>query len=161
MQSKREHDGTLDEGPPWSPVSVSVIALLLPAGGAILTIRNLYRLRQHDAASAKRLMYAAYGIFALGFTALLLSAHKAPHGSLQLDTGASTVLSCGVAVASYMVQRAPYRSWRIAHQHVRPSPWLGGAGRAIMYTLITFAVVLPLAITGIVLGVNGLNAGSV
>jgi hypothetical protein len=148
-------DADPDVRPPWSPLSVSLITLLLPAGGAILTIRNLYRMQQMDGATAKRLTVVAYVIFAIGLTALLLSAKKASGGLLQPDTDASTVLSCGVALASYVVQRLPFRLWKLTHERTRTSPWLGAAGRAALYTLITFAAVLPLCIAGLLLGIGG------
>jgi hypothetical protein len=133
------------------------MAFILPAGGAILTITNLYRLRQLDASSAKRLTIAAYIVIALGYTALFLATPlKTTTNVLQSpDASGSTILSVGMGLVSYLVQRIPYRDWRKRHAQVRTSSWLGGAGRAIVYALITFAAVVPFFLAGVALGLGG------
>jgi hypothetical protein len=138
-------------------MSVSLISLVLPAGGAILTIANLYRLRQIDAEAAKRLTLAAYVIVALGYAGLLLSTpYKASGGLLQsADAGGGTVLSFGVFVASYIVQRAPFRTWRKSHERTPTSSWLAAVGRAAVYSLITFVAVVPFFLAGVALGLGG------
>jgi hypothetical protein len=134
-----------------------LITLILPAGGAILTITNLYRLRQLDATSARRLTLAAYVVVALGYTALFLATPLKGSGNLlqSTDASGSTVLSIGMGIASYLVQRQPYQEWRKTHERVPTSPWLGGAGRAIVYALITFAAVVPFFLAGVALGLGG------
>jgi hypothetical protein len=134
-----------------------LITFILPAGGAILTITNLYRLRQLDARSARRLTIAAYIVIALGYTGLFLSTpFKGSTNLLQSpDASGSTILSVGMGIASYFVQRVPYRDWRKTHESVLTSSWLGGAGRAVVYALITFAVVVPFFLAGLALGLGG------
>lgn len=143
--------------PPWSALSVSLISLILPAGGAILTIANLYRLRELDATTARRLTIAAYLVLALGYTGLLLStSYKASGGLLQTaDAGGGTVLSFGVSIASYVVQRRAFRQWKQSHQRARTSSWVGAVGRAAVYTLITFIVVVPFFFAAAALGIGG------
>ena len=147
----------VDSRPPWSPISVSIISFVLPAGGAILTIANLHRLKVLDAQSAQRTTAIAYIVLALGYTGLLLSAsHKGSTGIFATsDAGGSTVLSVGVAIVSFLVQRDPFRAWRKSHEQVRTSPWLGGVGRALIYTVIAFAIAFPFVLAGVALGLGG------
>ena len=130
--------------PPWSPLSVSLIALLLPPGGAVLTILNLQRLRAVDASLARQLTVALIGVYILGITALFLVSPKGPRGVPSPDSDVTTVLYGGVALASYIVQRQPFQSWRTAHLRTRTGPWVGALGIAFMYTLLTLVAFVPL-----------------
>ncbi|GAC1443017.1 MAG: hypothetical protein NVSMB52_00880 [Chloroflexota bacterium] len=146
MSSQRITSLKSDDRPPWSPLSVSLITFLLPAGGAILTVRNLHRLKQINEADSRRLMAAVTGVCILGY---VLMFSFVPHGTKflqQPDSNAAAFLSCGIALASYAVQRLPFRSWRSENLRARTSAWLPGIGLAAMYQfaalVITVLIVL-------------------
>src|SRR5947209_13790773 len=105
-------------GTPWSPLSVSFITLLLPAGGAILTIRNLQRLQTIDSHQARELIIASIGVFAVGIV-ILLRLEPAGSQGQGVNGDATGVLGCGMAFVSYGVQRTAFRSWSQAHHTVR------------------------------------------
>ena len=130
--------------PPWSPLSVTVISLILPTGGAILTVLNLQRLRQIDRRDARRMTIALVALFALALTSLILLAGFGSDGRPRIDPTAVEVLSLGVAFASYAVQRRPFRAWRLSNLRARTSPWLAALGVAAVYHLVTVAAWLPL-----------------
>src|SRR5690348_1230683 len=101
--------------PPWSPLSITLISLLLPAGGAILTIRNMQRLNAIDSKGARELTFAAIGVFAVGIAVLFIVARRATAASGATgDTGA--FLGFGTAMASYIVQQRPFHAWRTANR---------------------------------------------
>ncbi|MGI8967982.1 MAG: hypothetical protein ACR2GA_02610 [Chloroflexota bacterium] len=130
---------------------MTFISFIFPAGGAILTLRNLQRLRQVDDSTARSLVWAAVGIFALGLTILLLLAPRDSSGLPQVDANAEVVIAAGTAVASYVVQRNPFRQWRTANARTRTSPWLHGFGLAVIYEILTvFITALAVGITGAV-----------
>ena len=52
------------------------------------------------------------GIYAPRLTVLLLLAQDGTSTLRQPDPNSSLVISIGTASASYLVQRAPFRSWR-------------------------------------------------
>lgn len=134
--------GLSSPGTPWSPLSVSFITLLLPAGGAILTIRNLQRLQTIDSKKARELIIASIGVFAVGIVILLRLSPAGSHGQgMTPDT--TTVLGGGMAVVSYVVQRAAFRSWRQAHDTVRTGPWLPAVATAGIYSLVTLGAAVP------------------
>src|SRR5947209_17156325 len=129
-------------GTPWSPLSVSFITLLLPAGGAILTIRNLQRLQTIDSEKARELIIASVWVFAVGIVILLL---LAPSGTSGPSTSGDTtaVLGGGMAVVSYLVQRTAFRTWRLEHRTTRTSSWLAAAGTAALFTVVTLVAAVP------------------
>jgi hypothetical protein len=145
--------------PPWSPVAISIISFLFPAGGAVLTIQNLRRLRQLDAPTARQMTYAIVGIFALGFGLLLLLAGGGTKGKLgvnSIDPNAATALSIGIAAASYVVQRLPFRSWRTSNAQTRTSPWLGALGMAVLYEIVVAFCAVPVLVAGLLVNSAGL-----
>ncbi|HLJ65916.1 MAG TPA: hypothetical protein VKX16_00980 [Chloroflexota bacterium] len=159
MSWQRSTNVAAPDRAPWTPLSVALIAFILPAGGAILTIRNLERLRQFDARVARQLSIAVVVLFAVGLTVLISSAPRTTSGMLQPDATATSILQFGVAAGSYLVQRAPFRAWRLANQRNRTSPWIGGAGLAALYTLLTIVGVLPLYLVAQILGAGTPAAG--
>lgn len=134
---------------PWTALGVGLITLLLPAGGALLTIQNLRYLGQIDPREARRLTLAAIAIFAVGLSVLLLFATPTKNGVPQVDSNSALVLSLGTALASYAVQRAPFQKWRIANTGVRTSWWLMGLGIAVLYQVfvVLVAVIVLLVAT--------------
>ena len=142
--AEKQRTAQQETSPPWSPLSVSLIALLLPPGGAVLTIQNLQRLRAVDAPLARQLTIALIGVYVLGIMALVLVSPRSSRGVPTPDSDVTTVLYGGVALASYIVQRQPFQSWRTAHLRTRTSSWIGALGIAFIYTLVTLAAFLPL-----------------
>jgi hypothetical protein len=144
-----------NSGAPWSPLSVSVIALLLPAGGAILTIRNLQRLHSIDAEKARELIIASVGVFAVGIVILLL---LAPLGTSGPSTSGDTtaVLGGGMAVVSYLVQRPAFRAWRLEHRTTRTGSWMAAVGTATLFTVVTLVAAVPVMLVAMLTaGIGG------
>ncbi len=143
-----------NQGTPWSPLSVSLITLLLPAGGAILTIRNLQRLQTIDSQKARELIIASIGVFAVGIVILLrLDPAGAQGQGVNGDT--TGVLGCGMAVVSYVVQRTAFRSWREAHHTVRTGPWFPAVATAGIYSLVTLGAAVPVMLVSMLVAAVG------
>lgn len=160
VQKQRITPAAAEPLAPWTPVCVALIAFLLPAGGAVLTVRNMARLQQIDQTRVRELVAAAIGVFAIGFTALLVLAQPNPAKPEALSTNASAVLSLGTAVASYVVQRSPYMAWRRVHERQRTGGWLRALWLAVLFTLVTLAVVLVLRLAiAVFAAIAGLGAG--
>lgn len=121
---------------PWSPLAVTLFALFIPTGGAVLTIRNLQRLNGLDARVARVQVYLVVAIFSLGLTVLCLLAQDGSTTFRQPNPDASLVLSVGTALASYLVQRSPYRSWRTSNARVRTASWWRALVTTVLYTLV-------------------------
>ncbi|MGH2441549.1 MAG: hypothetical protein ACRDFX_00075 [Chloroflexota bacterium] len=135
-----------DDRPPWTPLGVSLIALLFPAGGAILAVRNLQRLRHIDAATSRHLVIAIVALFAIGFSVLLSVGQRTGTSVPQINSTSALVLSIGVAVASYVVQQKPYQAWRARNSGTRTSAWIGALGRAVVYELIAAIIAVPILV---------------
>lgn len=121
---------------PWSPTGVSIIAFFLPPGGSVLTVWNLQRLGQFDNISARQQILVVMAVFALGFT-VLLSVVPIKGGSVpQFDTSAVRLVNFGTAIASYLVQRPRFLSWKNAHKRVRSGSVLSAIGIAVLYTVL-------------------------
>lgn len=147
---------------PWSPLTVALISFLLPAGGAVLTIRNMARLQQIDRTTVTELTVVTMAVFAIGFTALLVAGQPDPTKPASLDANVSAVLSFGTAVASYAVQRPAFVVWRRSHVRIRTGPWFRALGMALIYTLLILLAVLPLRLlVGLVATLTGSPVGRV
>ncbi len=104
---------------------------------------NLHRLHQLDTKLARQLTIALIAVFAVGITIL---GAVSGSGSVSLsnpDVGTSALLSIGVATASYLTQRAAFRTWRASNMQAPTSSWIGGTGVAAVYTLVTVVAALP------------------
>jgi hypothetical protein len=137
-----------------------VIALLLPAGGAILTIRNLQRLQAIDSKKARELIIASIAVFAIGIVILLLL-DPARSGGRGANADATVVLGGGMAIISYLVQRAAFRSWRRENGAVRTGSWLAAVGTAAVYSLVTLGAAVPVMLVAMLaasLGGYGIGA---
>ena len=152
--SEQEHPRALLA--PWSPMMVSLIALFLPAGGAVLTVLNLQRLKEIDTATARLLAGVAVAVFIVGLASLFAGARRGASGGPQIDSTAATLLSFGVAVASYGVQRLPFRHWRVANTSSRTSSWLSGIGIAAVYQVVVVALAVPLVLIATAMGAGPL-----
>lgn len=151
MQTQGTTSSSVATKQPWSVITVSVIAFLLPPGGALLTVRNLARLRESDRRRAGELTAVVFALYAAGFTVLLLLV--APHGGdpAPLAPEVSLVLSIGTALASYLALQRPYQEWRTAHRTAKPASVLSALITAVLYT---FAI--SLAVTLIRFAIGGL-----
>lgn len=122
---------------------MTIIAFLLPAGGAVVTVWNLHRFSQLDSGRARHLAIAVVVVFALGIALLLGLTPRKANGVPITDANASSVLSFGVALACFVTQRSPYRSWRAQNVQARTSPWPGAFGWALAFTMLTVVLALP------------------
>jgi hypothetical protein len=122
---------------------VTIIAFLLPPGGAVVTIWNLHRFSQLDSVRTRQLTIAVIGIFALGFALLLGLATPTANGVPAIDANASSILSVGIALACFVAQRSAYRMWRARNLRTRTSSWLGAFGWAVVFSLLTAIAALP------------------
>ena len=129
-------------GTPWSPLSVSLITLLLPAGGAVLTIRNLQRLHTIDAEKARELIVASVAVFAAGIVILLLL-DPSRSGGRGVNGDTTGILGGGMAIVSYVVQRTAFRSWRREHAADTTGSWLPAIGTAALYSVVTLGAAVP------------------
>ncbi|MGH2447971.1 MAG: hypothetical protein ACRDFS_05145 [Chloroflexota bacterium] len=118
---------------PWSLLSITLISFLLPAGGAILTVHNLQRLRQIDQRRVRVLSTAIVVIFAAGLATLMLVTPIGKDGLPHLDPLVQMVLAAGIPLACYLAQRQPYIAWRVGHPNQRPNPWFRAFLSAIWY----------------------------
>lgn len=128
---------------PWSPLSVAVITFILPAGGAVLTVHNLARIQGGDNSQVRRQTVGIVLLFALGLAIILALAPVQSNGAPRLDTDTYTVVQFGVAVAAYVVQRAPFRAWHQSHV-VRPSAWTTGVLTALIYQFLAILATVPI-----------------
>lgn len=144
--------------PPWAPLSVSLTALLFPAGAAVLTVRNLERLGHIDAATARQLSAAVVGISAIGLTALVFFASRGGNGSPHIDSSVAYVLTIGVGGASYLAQRLPFRVWRTGHARSPLGHWLTALGMSGLYEVVTLLVAIPFLVGMLLLGSLGIGS---
>lgn len=141
---QRSYKFGLSSGPPWSPFSVTLIALMLPPGGAALTVWNLARLQVIDRRLARQLTVAVLVIFTLGMGTLLGVAPSRTGTVPTVDPGAFYVLSIGVAIASSVSQRAAFRSWRSAHVQSPTSSFLVATCVALVYSFAVAMISVPI-----------------
>ena len=130
---------------------MALIALLLPPGGAALTVRNLQRLGDIDETSARWLTVAVTAVFALGYAALIVITVGQSQGkSVQSADASATVLDFGVGLASYIVQRLPYRHWRGTHHRAPTGSLVSALAVVAIYGLVSYAgaIILSLAVMG-------------
>lgn len=125
-----------------------------------MTVRNMQRLKAIDLGKARELTFAVIGVFAVGIVILFIVA-TGTSGSSAPSQDTAAVLGFGTALASYFVQREPFRTWRTANRSVRTSPWLAALGTALLYTLVTLLVALPvMELARLVAGVSGQGTGT-
>lgn len=127
---------------PWSPLSVSLITFLLPAGGAVLTVHNLARLRETDSAGVRRESIAVVLLYAFGFALILTTAPIQADGIPQLDSGTYSVIQFGLAIAAYIAQRVPFRMWTEKHAR-QTSAWTSAVLTALIYQLLAIFITVP------------------
>jgi len=128
---------------PWSPLAVTLITFFLPAGGAILTVRNLARLGSLRADEAKSAGWALVGIFGLGMGALLSLSPVASDGMPRLDPNLTSGLYLAITIAAYLAQRGAWISWRNRNPNSRGGPWLRAIGVALLYQVLAVIVAVP------------------
>jgi hypothetical protein len=128
---------------PWSPLSVSLITFILPAGGAVLTIQNLARLQIVNSLTARRQAVGVVLLYGLGFAIILALAPVQADGVPRLDAGTYSVVQFGFAAAAYLVQRGPFRAW-VAKQTSGTSHWTSGVLTAVIYQLLATVITVPI-----------------
>lgn len=126
---------------PWSPLSVSIITFLLPAGGAVLTVQNLARLREGDPPRLRWQTAGVVVIYAVGL-AIILALAPIQAGVPRLDDGTYTIIQVGFAIAAYAVQRAPFRAWAL-RQASGTSAWTSGVLTALVYQIVAILLTVP------------------
>jgi hypothetical protein len=128
---------------PWSLVIVTLIAFFLPAGGAVLAVRNMGRLGAMDEKRAAELTVATIAVFAAGYSALLLAAEPSHSDPSTLSPAVTSLLSLGTAAATFFFQRHDFSTWRKQHPQTGTSPWYAAVGWALVYFLITAVAAIP------------------
>jgi preprotein translocase subunit SecG len=107
------------------------------------------------------LILASIAVFAVGIVILLLldparSAGRSTNG----DTTA--VLGGGMAVISYVVQRAAFLAWRRKNLAVRTGSWLAAVGTAAIFSVVTLGVAVPIMLVAILAAsLGGYGTGAV
>jgi hypothetical protein len=135
-----------DALPPWSPLSVTLLTLFLPAGGIVLTIHNMYRLKVLDRAQAWRMAAGAICVFAVGLGIILGLAPVDKSGIAQPTQGAELIFSLPSALLAFLAHRGPFRGWRNDHRVDPTASWLQAVGWALAYTTCTVVLVVPIAL---------------
>jgi uncharacterized membrane protein len=132
-----------DSTKPWSLALVTAITFFLPAGGAVVAIRNMARLGEIDARRALELTVATVIVFAAGYSALLLVAQPDPNGTSTLSPIVTVLLSFGTALAAFLLQRREYVSWREAHPQSGTGAWYTAIGWGVIYQIVTAFACFP------------------
>lgn len=136
--------------PPWSLLAVTIIAVLVPPAGALLTVRNLARVGHLDSRRAAELTAVVFSVYVIGYTILLLVASPNGQQPANISTGGSLAISLGTCLACYTAMRKPYVDWRLANPTARTGTWITAVGSAIVYTLaVSFAVAIVWLLIGL------------
>jgi hypothetical protein len=130
--------------PPWSPLSVTIITLLLPVGGVMLTIWNMQRLNILDRPQARRMTIGAVIICAVGLGIMFGIAPKSTNGLPQVDSNARSVLAVTAATICYFAQRQSFLTWRRQNDTSRTSSWINAIGLAVLFTVLTGTLSAPI-----------------
>ena len=130
--------------PPWSPLSVTIITLLLPVGGVMLTILNMQRLSILDRPQTRRMTIGAVIICALGLGIMFGVAPKSANGLPQVDSNARSVLAVAAATICYLAQRQSFLNWRRQNDTSRTGSWLNALGMAVLFTVLTGTLSAPI-----------------
>ena len=137
------------ESPPWSILVVTLITFLLPAGGAILTIRNLARLGSLGLSEAKTSSWILVAVFGAG-TGILLSLSPVDREGLpRPDPNMTSAVYLAITFAAYLVQRRPYMTWRIQNRQHRQEWWVKGFGIALVYQIFAVVAAVPIYVLAV------------
>jgi hypothetical protein len=128
---------------PWSLALVTFIAFFLPAGGAVLAVRNMARMGEIDARRSIELTVALLAVFAAGYSALLLAAQPSPSQPSDLSPAVTALLSIGTAGGTFLFQRTDFLEWRRDHPQAQTARWYGAIGWGIVYQLLTAIIAIP------------------
>jgi len=141
------------ESPPWSILVVTLITFFLPAGGAILTVRNLARLGILGTSEAKSSSWVLVAVFGLGMGILLSLSPVGSDGIPRLDPNMTSAVYLVITAAAYIVQRRPYIAWRLQNRRQRLASWAKGFGIALVFQI--FAVVAAIPIYLLAVSISG------
>lgn len=128
---------------PWSLAVVTAITFFLPAGGAVVAIRNMARLGEIDAHRALELTVATIVVFAAGYSALLTVAPPDQTGASTLSPIVTALLSLGTALAAFLFQRREFAAWREAHPRSDTGHWYAAVGWGLVYQCLTAVAAFP------------------
>lgn len=131
---------------PWSLVIVTLIAFLLPAGGAVLAVRNMARLGEIDGRRAAELTVVTLAVFGAGYSVLVLAAQPNASQPPNISPAVTGLISVGVAAATFVFQRQAYAAWKRDHPGNVTAPWYTALGWSIVYQVLTLAVGIPVLI---------------
>jgi hypothetical protein len=135
-----------DAARPWSLALVTMIAFFLPAGGAVLAVRNMARLGEIDARRSTELTVATLVVFAAGYSVLVLVAHPTSSQQPNPSPAATGLLSLGTAFGAFLFQRRAFARWRNADPGRRTEAWYKAVGWGIAYQLLTLVVGIPVVL---------------
>lgn len=135
-----------DTARPWSLALVTFIAFFLPAGGAVLAVRNMARLGEIDARRSTELTVATLVVFAAGYSALVLVAQPSSSQQPNLSPAVTGLLSLGTAAGAFLFQRPAFVKWRSADPGGRTDPWYKAVGWGVVYQLLTLVVGIPVVL---------------
>ncbi len=128
---------------PWSLVLVTAITFFLPAGGAVVAIRNMVRLGEIDARRALELTVATIVVFAAGYSGLLIVSQPDSSGAPTLSPIVTALLSLGTALAAFIFQRKEYVAWRQTHPGTDTGAWYAAIGWGLVYQFLTYFACIP------------------
>ena len=128
---------------PWSLALVTAITFFLPAGGAVVAIRNLARLGEIDARRSLELTVATILVFAVGYSTLLFVAQPNLTAPSNLSPTVTGALSLGTAAAAFLYQRREYVAWRQSHPGTGTAPWYSALGWGLVYQFLTAFAAIP------------------
>jgi hypothetical protein len=128
---------------PWSLAIVTLIAFFLPAGGAVLAVRNMARLGEIDPRRTRELTVATILVFAAGYSVLLIAAQPSATQPSNLSPAVTGLLSLGTAAGTFMFQRGQFLAWRRDHPRDGTSPWYAAVGWGAAYEVLSILATIP------------------
>lgn len=132
-----------DTAAPWSLLAVTLITFLLPAGGAVVAVRNLTRLDDIEPRRAMELTVATILVFAAGYAALLSVVQSTSGDAETMSPVVTLLLSFGTAAAAFFFQRENFSAWRESHPSGGTSPWYSALGWALVFHILTGVAAIP------------------
>jgi hypothetical protein len=127
---------------PWSPLALALIALFLPEGAIVTSVRNLERLGviHHDAA---RFYSWATAVLLASLIVLIWSLN--PTAFERAPAQAVAPITIAAPIVSFSLQFPAFIRWRRAHPDLQSRSWMS----AVLPSLIMTVVVVLLALLGI------------
>ena len=109
---------------PWSPLALTLLALVLPLGAPIVAVRNLERLDAIDGRTARFYTWAAAALIASIYVLIWsFDPRMLDPNAIGKHAGQLLPVSIGAPVACYMIQINSFRKWRQSHPEGEIRPW--------------------------------------